>query len=154
NDWPPFYDALRSKFHLFPGLNWSGTDKEKTQLFDWLAARPSGSSVLLFDTGTSGNGVRQMANLVRNRVNRTVSLGPGKVRSIGVVEGSDWSERDSNEKIEAANGTVNLLLTFERVPKMLTEDCQQLVGYTSLRREMMVKPLRSNAVVEVPDDDG
>jgi hypothetical protein len=154
NEWPPFYDSLRSKFHLFPGLNWSGTDKEKTQLFDWLAARPSGSSVLLFDTGTSGNGVRQMANLVRNRVNKAVHFGPGVVRIIGVVDGSDSSQRDSNEKIEAANRTVNLLLTFERVPKMLTEDCQELVGYTSLRREMMVKPLRANAVVEVTDDDG
>lgn len=154
NDWPSFYDALRSKFYLFPGLNWSGTDREKTQLFDWLAGRPSGSSVLLFDTGTSGNGVRQMANLVRNRVDSAAHFGPGMVRIIGVVDRSDSSQRDSNEKIEAANGTVNLLLTFQRVPKMLTEDCQQLVGYTSLRREMMLKPLRANAVVEVTDDDG
>lgn len=51
SEWGQFYDRLRSRFHLFPGLLWSGTPAEADQLFAWLQSLPSGSSVLLFDTG-------------------------------------------------------------------------------------------------------
>jgi hypothetical protein len=154
NEWPDFFDSLRDKYHLFPGLNWSGTDEEKNRLFEWLSQLPNGASVLLFDTGTSGNGVRQMANLIRERLADATSFGPTALMLIGVVDGTDLAQRESDEVVAKPGGRVRLIVSFERVPRMLTEDCQQLLGYTSLRREMMLSPLSANAVMEITDEEG
>jgi hypothetical protein len=154
NEWADFFDDLRDKYHLFPGLNWSGTDEEKDRLFEWLSQLPEGATVLLFDTGTSGNGVRQMANLVRERTAGATTFGPTMVMLIGVVDGTDLAQRESDEFVAKPGGRVRLIVSFERVPRMLTEDCQQLLGYTSLRREMMLRPLSANAVMEITDEEG
>jgi len=155
NEWATFYDALREKFHLFPGLNWSGTDDEKALFFNWVSSLPDGSSVLLFDTGTSGNGIREMVNLIREQIKGSIRFGPSQINAIGVVDGKDSAQRDRDEEYESSDGkSVRVRLRFKHVPKMLTEDCQRLIGYTSVRRQLMLAPLRSNAVMQIIDDDG
>jgi hypothetical protein len=76
------------------------------------------------------------------------------VMLIGVVDGTDLAQRESDEFVAKPGGRVRLIVSFERVPRMLTEDCQQLLGYTSLRREMMLRPLSANAVMEITDEEG
>lgn len=154
NEWPAFNDCLRSKFHLFPGLNWSETTHEKDLLFGWLAILPLGSSVLLFDTGTKGNGVRQMANLIKTKVAPEKPFGPKSIRIFGVVDGEDPCQRTVNEQITTGSGATVLMVDYERVPKMLTEDCQRLIGYSSIRRDITARPIRANAVMEIVEDDG
>lgn len=155
NEWADFYNALRAKFHLFPGLNWSGTDAEKDRFFGWIAGLPSEANVLLFDTGTSGNGIREMVNLIRDRIATAGRFGPQQITAIGVVDGDDSAQSEVEEELTTSRGgTIHLTLTFEHVPKMLTEDCQQLIGYASARRQMMLTPLRSNAVMQITNDDG
>ena len=95
-----------------------------------------------------------MANLIRNRAHESNEFGPRKITVIGVVDGKDPAQREIDEQISTLSGTTHLILTFEHVPLMLTEDSQQLIGYTSIRREMMLIPLRSNAVMRITNDDG
>lgn len=154
NERNDFYEELRKRFHLLPGLNWSGTNREKDVLFDWLANLPPGASALLFDTGTKGNSIRQMANLIRHRLSENRPFGPTSVRIIGIVDGHDPSQRPSEEVVETARGPVRLSVCYEHVPRMLTEDCQQLIGYSAIRKEVAANPVRANAVMEIVDDDG
>jgi hypothetical protein len=151
---PVFYEDIRKRFHLFPGLLWSGTEQEPDLLFDWLRQLPQGSSVLLFDTGTKGNGARRMADVVTSRMNKGVKFGPSLITVIGVVDGQDPSQEAKDTHLESMSGTIHLVIDYEHVPKMLTEDCQNLIGYGSLRNIMMLEPLSTNAVIEVVDDDG
>lgn len=154
NEWGPFYDQMRHRFHLFPGLLWSDTPAEADQLFAWLRSLPSGCSVLLFDTGTDGNGVRRMSNCVRERMSVDENLGPAQITIIGVVDGRNERQAKERVKLRHASGQTVLTLDYRHVPKVLTEDCQQLLGYDSMRRELMFQSLRSNAVVELVSDDG
>lgn len=154
NEWGPFYDRLRSRFHLFPGLLWSDTTAEAGQLFAWLRSLPSGCSVLLFDTGTDGNGVRRMSNVVRERLSVDEDFGPARITIIGVVDGRNERQAKERAKLRHASGQTELTVAYHHVPKVLTEDCQQLLGYDSMRQKLMFQSLRSNAVVELVTDDG
>lgn len=154
NEWEAFYDQMRSRFHLFPGLLWSDTTAEAEQLFAWLQSLPSGCSVLLFDTGTDGNGVRRMSNCVQERLSVDEDFGPARITVIGVVDGRNERQKNERSNLRHASGQTVLTVTYHHVPKVLTEDCQQLLGYDSMRRELMFQSLRSNAVVELVTDDG
>jgi hypothetical protein len=154
NEWGPFYEQMRSRFHLFPGLLWSNTPTEADQLFAWLRSLPPGCSVLLFDTGTDGNGVRRMSNCIRERVSVDEAFGPAQIKIIGVVDGRNDRQAKERSKLRHASGHIELTVNYHHVPKVLTEDCQQLLGYDSIRRELMYKSLRSNAVIELVSDDG
>lgn len=154
NEWSLFYEQLRSRFHLFPGLLWSDTSAEADQMFAWLQSLPPGSSVLLFDTGTDGNGVRRMSNCVRERLTTDHLFGPDQITIIGVVDGNNERQKKERVSLTHRSGQVKLTVDYHHVPKVLTEDCQHLLGYDSLRREMMYQSLRSNAVIELVSDDG
>ena len=154
NEWGQFYECLRSRFHLFPGLLWSGTSAEADQLFAWLQSLPSGCSVLLFDTGTDGNGVRRMSNCVKDRLSESQGFGPTRITIIGVVDGHNNRQNTERSKIKHANGQTEITVDYHHVPTVLTEDCQQLLGYDSIRQQMMFQSLHSNAVIELVADDG
>jgi hypothetical protein len=154
NEWAPFNDRMRTRFHLFPGLLWSDTPAESDQLFAWIQSLPSGCSVLLFDTGTDGNGVRRLCNCIRERVSVDENFGPARVTIIGVVDGRNERQVTEREKLKHASGQIEMTVDYHHGPKVLTEDCQQLLGYDSMRRELMYQSLHSNAVIELISDDG
>lgn len=154
SEWEAFDDGLRSRLHLFPGLLWSGTPAESDQLFDWLRTLPSDCSVLLFDTGTDGSGVRRMSNCIRERISESHGFGPARITIIGVVDGSNERQLTERSMLKNATGQTELTVEYHHVPTVLTEDCQHLIGYDSIRRETMFQSLHSNAVIELVSDDG
>lgn len=52
-------DLVREKYHLFPSLNWR-FNGIKPAFINWVRDIPSDGRVLIFDTGTEGNGAREV----------------------------------------------------------------------------------------------
>jgi hypothetical protein len=134
-DLVPFYDRLRAKY-LCAGLLWSGTDREADAFFAWMKTIPSGSSLLLFDTGTVGNRVRRLFNVITERWENETELGLRRVTILGVVDGQVTSQRIEQKRVHAGEETA-LLLTYHHVPRVLSEDCQELLGFESSRQLAM-----------------
>lgn len=121
--------AFSLRYHLFPGLNWI-VQGNKTMFDDWLATQPSGSRVLLFDTGTKGNGVRQIVKRVRAVAGDQARWAPSCVKIVGLVDGWDQAQNDEVITIQRCdNRNLVLDVSYRRVPRVLTEDCDVLRGY-------------------------
>jgi hypothetical protein len=153
-DWASFYDNLRGKYHLFPGLLWSETDREADSLYDWMKSLPVNSSLLLFDTGSVGNGARRFLKVVKDRCAGESSLGLGRITILGVVDGQHASQKAEDTILTHATGQTRMVLSYHHVPRMLSEDCQELLGFESVRREMMYRSANASAVIEVVSDLG
>ncbi len=151
---PAFFERMRQRFHLFPGLLWSETSSEADLLFGWLQSLPAGCSVLMFDTGTDGSGVRRISNCIQERMTPNVPFSPALLSIIGVVDGVNERQKIERVVFDHTNGRTTMAVEYQHVPNVLTEDCQQLLGYDSIRRQMMFQSLHSNAVIELVDDEG
>jgi hypothetical protein len=153
-DWGPFYDNLRAKHHLFPGLLWSGTDREADLFFDWMKTLRAGSSLLLFDTGTDGSGARRFLKIIKERCREDTLLGLSRITILGVVDGQHASQKAEDMLLTRAGGQTRVVLTYHHVPRVLSEDCQELLGFESVRRAMMYRSVNASAVIEVVSDTG
>jgi hypothetical protein len=153
-DWGPFYDTLRAKYHLFPGLLWSGTDQEADLIFGWMKTLHPGSSLLFFDTGSVGNGARRFLKVVKERCGERSPLGLSRITILGVVDGQHPSQKGEDTLLDHGNGQTRVILNYRHVPRVLSEDCQELLGFESARREMMYRSANASAVIEVVSDSG
>jgi hypothetical protein len=118
------------RFHLLPGLNWSGTQTEQDFFRPWLAdvIEADGGHVLLFDTGRDGNGVREAFGLVKEVVHASRPHAGLRVTVLGVLDGRPRFGRLSF--VRGRNGVrVRVRLRYRRVPHLPTEDCEVLAGY-------------------------
>lgn len=148
---------LREKYHVFPGLNWDspGVDAVTRLVCDWLDGLPPGASVLFFDTGTMGNGVRQIFNLVMAYVGSRHRVPLQKVYVLGVVDGHSAAQRTEREKVSSGAGQeVPIQIDYARVPKLVTEDCEELIGYESIRSLGLLQPVSANVMMKVLDEFG
>jgi hypothetical protein len=153
-EWGPFYDHLRVKYHLFPGLLWSDTDREAGLLFGWMKTLPAGSSLLFFDTGTVGNGARRFLKVVKEWCAEDTTLGLSRITILGVVDGQHSSQKAEDMVLTRAGGQTKVTLSYHHVPRVLSEDCQELLGFQSVRTEMMYRSVNSSAIIEIISDKG
>ena len=146
-------ERLQRKYHVFPGLNWqtSGIDTKK-DLIRWLTGLPKSSSVLFFDTGTEGNGPRQIHKLIKAYIQDDERVSISRVRVIGVVDGTSKDQKHQSEIVHVRSGEgVSLSIDYLRVKQVVTEDCQALLGYDSLRKFGLVQPVSTKAVLKITD---
>ncbi len=115
---------------------------------------PAGSSLLLFDTGAVGNGARRFLKIIKERCGEDSSLGLSRITILGVVDGQHASQKAEDRLLTHAGGQTSVVLSYHRVPRVLSEDCQALLGFESVRYEMMYRSVNASAVIEVVSDTG
>jgi hypothetical protein len=151
---PAAADAF-DRYHVFPGLLWSETSREAEAFLTWLEGLDSDSTVLAFDTGSSGNGVRRVFNVIENAVRQGRRIKVRHVHLLGVVDRRDEEQvvRDERLRQDGSEG-LRLSLAYHHVDRMLSEDCQHFLGYASARKLGFVSPLRDAAIVRILNDEG
>lgn len=140
------------RFHLLPGLNWSGTEHEKDVFRQWLTeeVQRTGRRILIFDTGTGGNGVRQAEGLVIEAL-RSASPREGvSITVLGVLDGRFRCGRQT--VVRSENGvSVPVRLAYRFVPHLPTEDCELLAGYQADRNETRLHIVEGPVLIRVKD---
>jgi hypothetical protein len=147
-------DLVQEKFHLFPGLNWRmpGT---KARFLDWIRNLAVASRILIFDTGTEGNGLRQIFKLLRKHLSVGETVARLEVEIVGLVDGNNRDSVDDAYEGRSQNGNAfQLTLEYLKVPCVLSEDFQRLVGYKKLYQLGYLHPLRDLGIVRLVDDNG
>jgi hypothetical protein len=72
---------------------------------------------------------------------------------VGIVDTADPDQRSVDEILSSASGhAVHLTIEYVMVPRMLSEDCQILLGYASSKENAVVEPLGDSALIRVVDD--
>lgn len=141
--------AAQAKFHLFPGLSWDGA--ASTEAYGrWLGALPEGSRVVAFDTTFTGGAI----DGVRKETAAALSLRSAAI-SVDVVGVLDLSRvqdppQDDERTIRGATEQVSVVSTrFIRVPRIITEDVNQLIGYDGLRKCLGLRGHWTAAAIDV-----
>lgn len=133
--------ATASRYHLLPGLNWSGTQREKSTFKTWLARElATPGEVLVFDTGTKGNGIRQARDLARKEIAACAPVAGASVAIAGLVDGPSHEPELYTER--GSNGVeVTVTVDYMRVPHLPTEDNGLLLGYDVNRDSGVIHPV-------------
>lgn len=143
------------RFHLFPGLGW---DKklEIPKLFgQWLECLPATHKVLIFDTGSKGNGPRAILNLLEEVIPQSQQLAVALISIVGIVDGTDNAQQEKVIELRSAAGRKTRVgIRYLRVPRVLSEDCEMLLGYDRNRELGYLLPLRDTAVFRLVDEQG
>jgi hypothetical protein len=154
-DFPAFADQFVKRFHLFPGLGW---DKklEIPKLFgQWLESLPATDKVLIFDTGSKGNGPRAILNLLEEVIPQSQQLAVDLISIVGIVDGTDNAQQEKVIELRSAAGRKTRVgIRYLRVPRVLSEDCEMLLGYDRNRELGYLLPLRDTAVFRLVDEQG
>lgn len=154
-DVPAFADQFVKRFHLFPGLGW---DKklEIPKLFgQWLESLPATDKVLIFDTGSKGNGPRAILNLLEEVIPQSQQLAVALISIVGIVDGTDNAQQEKVIELRSAAGRKTRVgIRYLRVPRVLSEDCEMLLGYDRNRELGYLLPLRDTAVFRLVDEQG
>jgi hypothetical protein len=154
-DVPDFTDEFVKRYHLFPGL---GCDKrlEIPPLFgQWLERLPATDKVLIFDTGSKGNGPRAILNLLKEVIPQSQQLAVDLISIVGIVDSTDSSQQEKDVKLGTGAGReVHIRIRYLRVPRVLSEDCEILLGYHQNRELGYLLPLRDTAVFRLVDGGG
>ena len=154
-DVPAALESFAQCYHLFPGLGWSKTDREADQFLEWLGQRPEPTRVFIFDTGTKGNGPRTAYNVLVERIERADDFRPSVIKIVGLVDGNDPDQQEGVHWIRRPNGRpVKIEIRYVYVDRVLSEDCQAIMGYGTNRKLGYLLPLRNNAVVRLLDEEG
>ena len=83
----------------------------------------------MFDTGTKGHGVRQIFKRVKAIAEGKLHFGPSSVTVVGLVDGEDEAQQDKVISMRKGDNSPFVLdLSYRRVPRVLTEDCEVLCG--------------------------
>lgn len=150
-----FTDKFVKRYHLFPGLGWE-KQLEVPKLFGkWLEDLPATDKVLIFDTGSKGNGPRAVLNLLEELIPQSQPLAVESISIVGIVDGTDSAQQEKD--IEFATGAgrkVRVRMRYLHVPRVLSEDCEILLGYDRNRELGYLLPLRDTAVFRLVDGEG
>lgn len=152
-DVPAFTDELAKRYHLFPGLGWD-QQLEVPKLFgQWLESLPQTYKVLIFDTGSKGNGPRAILNLLEEAIPQSQQVAVDWISIVGIVDGTDSAQQEKVIELVSATGRkVRVRIRYLRVPRVLSEDCEMLLGYGRNRALGYLLPLRDTAVFRLVDE--
>jgi hypothetical protein len=148
-------EALRDKYHIFPGMAWATpTMGVKTALTDWLSGLPTGSSLLFFDTGAKGNGPRAFFKFVAKEYipsSRTQRV--AKVTILGIVDGRSTDQQpDMREVVNRSGEKTVVTIDYISVPWVVTEDVEVLLGYELLVHEGLLQPVSGTVCINLVDE--
>jgi hypothetical protein len=138
------------RYHLLPGLNWSGTQAERNYFRDWLKREVEGAGghILVFDTGRDGNGVREALQLAEEVVRAARPQVGTRITVLGVLDGR--FRRGRRLVVSGRNNVrVTLALKYEFVAHLPTEDCEILAGYQVDRRRTWMQPIDALVLLRV-----
>jgi len=137
--------SAQRKFHVHEGLNWNVDQPSPAAKFHaWLADLPPEAPLLLIDTTFSGGGIDRIAKEVLAAQAR-----PAHVEIHGLLDKSRTPVVLANSDTQNAFGHVKTI--FHHVPKLITEDKNELIGYDSLRNMGGLEPIWGATTVEVRD---
>ena len=132
------------RFHLLPALNWPDNHTGPNYLRNWLGSLRPNSRLLVFDTGFDGNGVNAAAKIIREAIQGGLPIEPSNIKVLGIVE------RRLPEKQQAFDGIIEtpqgrpitFSVAFKHVPKVITEDWSDLLGYLRSKDRTAILPFR------------
>ncbi|MFO1043732.1 MAG: hypothetical protein U0941_18265 [Planctomycetaceae bacterium] len=152
---PAFADEFVKRYHLFPGLGWD-KQLEVPKLFGhWLESLPATDRVLIFDTGSKGNGPRAILNLLEEVIPQSQQVAINCISIVGIVDGTDSAQQEKDiELVTRTRHKVRVRIRYLRVPRVLSEDCEILLGYDRNRKLGYLLPLRDTAVFRLVDGEG
>ena len=140
-----FIRESQKKHHVFEGLNWKKPESE--DIFrDWLLRVPEERSLLILDTAISGSGVNRAGDVVRSTMPR-----PKRVEIVGALDRSRGHSPEPTITNQPTGYSVET--RFIPVPRIITEDNEEWIGYDRLKSIGGLKSLWGTAIVEVVDDE-
>lgn len=152
---PAFVDELAKRYHLFPGLGWDKHLEIPTLFRGWMESLPATHKVLIFDTGSKGNGPRAILNLLEDVIPESEQLAADSISIVGIVDGTDSAQQEKDiELVTGAGRKIGIQIRYLRVPRVLSEDCEILLGYNRNRALGYLLPLRDTAVFRLVDGQG
>lgn len=147
-------DLVREKYHLFPGLNWrySGI---KEAFIDWVRDITTDGRILIFDTGTRGNGAREVFRLLNEQLTKGDLRANLKFEIMGIVDGDDPSSVPKQGGGVSCNDLqFSTEVKYIKIKKVLSEDFQRLIGYKRLSSYGYLIPLRDIGIARLVNDEG
>jgi hypothetical protein len=143
-------DRTRERYHLLPGLNWRSQVDSKNAFIEWLCSIETSGKILIFDTGTEGNGPRQIFNLIQERLPHCDTRANLEFEIIGIVDGDNpKSKPDENEGHSRNGNSFMLTVEYITIHRVLSEDFQSLIGYRKLDKSGHLEPLRDIGIVRL-----
>jgi hypothetical protein len=107
-------------------------------------------SALFFDTGTHGNGVRQLADILNDYVKDNERCPFSRISVLGIVDGDDEAQRPSTDEVVDGTGTlVPFSVSYRHVKNVVTEDREALAGYQSMRSAGIIQPYSKSIVLHI-----
>ena len=149
-----YLNDMQEKYHLFPGLQWEMTPEPPQQvLTTWMDSLGGRKSALFFDTGTDGNGVRQIAAILKKYVEDREHSPFSRITVLGVVDGNRKAQHSAELELRDRSGaSVFLDVAYHRVRNVITEDCKALAGYESIRSAGIIQPYSTSVVLHIRDE--
>jgi len=140
---------LLEKYHLFPDLKSPHT---RSLVANWLGRLQKPCSILVFDTGSEGNGARAALDVIKECLVSSASSFVRRVRILGIVDGYSKDQITDNQSICTRSGdSITAEIDYIRVSCILTEDCPALLGYDTLEFKAKVKPVTKRAILRLPE---
>jgi hypothetical protein len=147
-------DLVREKYHLFPGLNWR-CQGIKEQFIDWVRGIQADGRILIFDTGTHGNGAREAFRLLNERLPDSDLQADLEFEIIGIVDGDDpASVRQEDGDVSRNDRLFTTSVDYITIANVLSEDFQRLIGYKRLSAHGYLLPLRDVGIARLINDEG
>ena len=147
-------DLVREKYHVFSGLNWRFKGI-KEAFIEWVRDISSDGRVLIFDTGTEGNGAREAFRLLNEELPKGNLRASLEFEIIGIVDGKnkasvhdDYVEVSQNDQLLATS------VDYIKITNVLSEDFQRLIGYKRLGAQGFLLPLRDVGIARLVTDEG
>jgi hypothetical protein len=145
---------MQQKYHVFPGLLRKMESPSPEQIFSsWLDSLSKPIRMLVFDTGTKGNGVREVFEILRAYAATRDESPFSHVSVLGIVDGHCEAQKLDYPPVFNRHGMqIDVGISYHHVDKVLTEDCAALAGYEALRTDGVVKPVSVSAVLKLLDN--
>ncbi len=147
-------DLVGEKYHLFAGLNWR-YQGIKEGFIDWARGIQTDGRILIFDTGTHGNGAREAFRLLNERLPEGDLQADLEFEIIGIVDGDDpGSVHQEDASMSRNDRLFATTVEYIKIPNVLSEDFQRLVGYKRLSAHGYLRPLRDVGIARLINDEG
>ena len=147
-------DLVREKYHLFPGLNWR-YKVIKERFIDWVRGIQADGRILIFDTGTHGNGAREAFRLLNERLPKGDLQADLEFEIIGIVDGNDpASAHLEGGDVSRNDRLFTTRVDYIKIANILSEDFQRLIGYKRLSAHGYLLPLRDVGIARLINDEG
>ena len=157
---------VKRQCHLFQGLNSAGGTAAQAAFTQWLENVTDKADVFIFDTGSSGNGARQILPLVRKTIRTARSCSLRRVHVQAIVDREEHKQRKESQRVVIGSACgmrrwlscllklsrghyVTLEIDYLHVPHMLTEDCEFLVGHDRNHEFGFIRPVKDSAIMRL-----